>query len=143
MRDKHKITAFYMEMLVLVLVFIGVILLLSQVFVSAKEESAQARLLTKAVRLAENAAELIAGAESREELPELLGENGSAYWAQEGVLLARYDAGLQPDPEGELGLQVSWEEEDGLCRHQLAVSWQDGEPVYELKTAVYRGGRGS
>lgn len=37
MRDKHRITVFYIEMLLLVAVFTGVILVLSNVFATAKE----------------------------------------------------------------------------------------------------------
>ena len=59
MRNKQGITAFSMEMLVLILVFTGVILTLTRMFALSKEQSTQARVLTRGVRLAENTAELL------------------------------------------------------------------------------------
>lgn len=141
MRGKH-ITAFYMEMLVLVAVFTGMIVILSQVFVTAKEQSAQARVLTDAVCLAENAAELAAVSGSWEGFLALLKENGAA-WEENGRLCARYDNDMDPDPKGPFRVDVQWIQQEGLGGALVQVYWQDGpQPVYQLETAVYRGEAG-
>lgn len=138
MRDKHRITAFYMEMLLLVVVFTGVILIISGVFAAAKEQSSNARALNGAVRLAENAAEIVAGTDDRSEMVDLLGGNDSAACHLESQkLLARYNWNMESDPDGAFLVEVTWEEKDGLVDYDITVTWQDGEPVYELKTSVF------
>ena len=56
---KKHITSFYAETLILILVFVAVILTLTQVFGLAKKQSEEAKLLTSAVTLAQNAAEAL------------------------------------------------------------------------------------
>lgn len=127
-----RITAFYMEMLVLVAVFTGVILLLSQVFVTAKEQSAQAKVLTNAVCLAENAAGVHAAYLSVPEL--ILGqmdENHNAALEEDGRIRARYAADMAPDPSGPFTVKVD-------CREGVVeVYWlEEDEPVFRLETGA-------
>ena len=49
MKKKRHITAFYMEMLVLIAVFTVTILILTKVFALAGEQSAKAQVLTNSV----------------------------------------------------------------------------------------------
>lgn len=138
MRDRHRTTAFYIEMLLLVAVFTGVIMVLSGVFAAAREQSSKARELNGAVRLAENAAEIVAGTNDSSEMVELLGGAGSVESYPEGrKLLARYGSGLEPDPDGGFQVEITWAEKDGLVNYDIQVSWQGGEPVYELGTSVF------
>ena len=67
-----RVTSFYVETLILILVFVAVILALTQVFGLAKKQSEEARLLTSAVTLAQNAAEAFSAADSAESLRALL-----------------------------------------------------------------------
>ena len=141
MRGKH-ITAFYMEMLVLVAVFTGMILVLSQVFVAAKGENTRGRGVTDAVCPAGKAAELAAAAGSGEGLLALLEEGGAA-WAEGDLVCARYDSRMAPDPAGPFQVDVQWAWQGGLGEALVRVYWQDGpQPVYQLETAVYRGEAG-
>lgn len=143
MMDKHRITRFYLEMLIMVAVFAGVILLLADVFAAAKEQTNEAKLLTSAVQLAENSAELAAGAENGMELFRQLNEDGSTAWIQEGSSLrTRYDVQMVPDRDGPLWLEISWSEDGNLVRYEIQVLWQE-EPLYQMKTAVYKGGSAS
>ena len=143
MKDKHRTTTFYMEILILVAVFTSVILLLADVFAAAREQTNQAKLLTSAVELVEHSAELAAGASDGMELFRLLDQDGNTAWLQEGSSLrARYDPTMTPDRDGSLWVELSWEEEDGLTHCHIQALWR-GEPVYELETAVYRGGSAS
>lgn len=141
MRNKQGITAFYMEMLVLILVFTGVILTLTRMFALSKEQSTQARVLTRGVRLAENAAELLAAAESPEAFLEMLNQDNAQ--ESEDAIRAWYNADMTPGRQGDFCVAVTWEEQGGLAESEIAVYWQGGaEPVYTLHTAAYLGGGG-
>lgn len=139
MKEKQRITAFYMELLLLAVVFVAVILSLTQVFALAKERSSRAQVLTRSVVLAENAAEVLANA-GEEDLVELLGDGESATWVEEGrVLRAAYDEKMQPLSEGEFQVVLEILPDDGLNTCVISVYWRGGEaPVYTLETVVYR-----
>ena len=59
MKKNGPITAFYLETLLLIVVFIGIILVLTQVFGLSRTQSREARRLTDAVILAQNGAEAV------------------------------------------------------------------------------------
>ena len=145
MKKNGHVTAFYLETLVLILVFVSIILVLTHVFGLARAASGEARLLTNAVTIAGNAAEAFSAAESPEELCEMLNEAENAELVSEdgtSVLLVRYDRNMHPASGGDLLLKLSMEPEDlGLTRAAIRVYWKDSaEPVYTLPTAVYRKG---
>ncbi|MCI9116432.1 MAG: hypothetical protein HFE87_07175 [Acutalibacter sp.] len=144
MNRKQGITAFYIELLVLILVFLGVILTLTRIFAFAKEESGQAQVLTRAVCLAENAAELVGAAQSPQELLALLNQGDNAQQEADGGVRAWYSRDMQPHWDGDFCVDVSWQEEGRLVESEIAVYWQNGtEPVYTLRTGAYRGGDGA
>lgn len=150
MSKGRHMTAFYLETVLMVIIFVLVIAALAQVFSMAKTESRQAEQLTNAVCLAQNAAEAVAAAGSEEELSQLLQENGNVT-AEKGGLTAWYDGKLQPvsaeaaaaDPSS-MRMEVSWEpgkEEPGagtMVNSTIAVyEGAAQEPVYTLDTGVY------
>ena len=101
MRKNGQVTAFYLETLLLILVFIAIILVLTQVFGLGRMQSAEAKGLNDAVTLAQNAAEAVAASESAEELLGLLNtSDNAAPLADTAGVSARYDASLRPDPSG-------------------------------------------
>ena len=160
---KHKarrVTAFYIEALILVALLTVMILVLTWVFAWAGQCSMRAGLLTDAVHLAENGAEAVAASKSLEEVRELLEENGNAdiiAWpdqedsSEDGevpALRVYYDDDLNPAREGELWMDIRWMEPvpgegtggSGLVESVITVNRAgEGEPVYTLKTAVYIG----
>lgn len=139
-QNRQAITAFYIEMLVLILVFTGVILTLTRMFAIAKQQSGEAWVLTRAVRLAENAAELQGAAGGPEELLELL-DRGNAEKSGEGVVRAWYGDDMEPSREGDFCVAVSWKQRGGLAESVIDVYWLGGEePVYSLSTAAFVGG---
>lgn len=146
-RKRKHITAFYMETLVLVLIFTAVILVLTKVFALSGQMSGKARALTNAVHLAENAAEAVAASDSLEMLAGLLEENGNVrILRQDGqeILQARYDEAMKPAADGNVLVEVQWVPEagveKGLTQGVIHVSREDsGEQLYMLKTAVYMG----
>ena len=144
---KQHITAFYMETLVLALIFTVVILVLTKVFALSGQMSSNARLLTNAVHLAENAAEAFAASDSPEALAGLLEENENVLMLEEdGNTLVRvsYDEEMRPAPEGNFLMDVLWVPEEGvekgLVQGIIRVYRNDSkEEIYMLKTAVYTG----
>ena len=143
----QHITSFYMETLVLALIFIAVILVLTKVFALSGQMSGKAKVLTNAVHLAENAAEALAASDSLEMLAVLLEEDGNVeILRQDGqaVLQARYDEKMKPAADGSFLVEVLWVpeagNENGLTQGVINVSREDsGEQLYMLKTAVYMG----
>lgn len=138
---KNHITGFYIETLVLVAAFVAVVLILTQVFGISRNKSQEAKLLTTAVALAENAAEAVSASDSPEKVLELLNTGENAQLEGAGIT-ARYDTDLAPDPDGTLRLTASWEPSDTgtgtLVNSHIDVWYEDGaEPLYSIETAVY------
>lgn len=131
-------TAFYMETLFLASIFVILILVLVQVFAFAIHMSDNARMLTGAVQLAENAAEAVAASDSREKLLLFLDEGGNAQINHNGVV-CEYDRDMKPQPGGDIQMEVTWEPgENGIVDSRITVFSEDVEaPVYIMSTAVY------
>ena len=159
MKNKHEhITAFYIETILLIVCFIAVILLLTNVFGLGKLESTKAKDLTNGVRLAESAAEMFAAAEGPAELGRLLGDEETVTVASvssqyplpdrdrmEALIFAYYDKDLQPVPEEQsfYTVLIAWRPQTNkdatLANGKITVCRTDNaeDPIYELETAVY------
>ena len=145
MKKSGQLTAFYIEMLLMTVAVTVMVLLLTRFFALGRSESSQARDLTGAVSLAENAAEAFSASRSPEDLRAILDENGNALLV-EGTALptvrASYGSDRQADPNGPLVLLVTWEEEEAeegrLATAVITVSGEGGAAeLYSLRTAVY------
>ncbi|MBQ3955896.1 MAG: hypothetical protein II680_08400 [Clostridia bacterium] len=138
---KKHITSFYVETLILILVFVAVILTLTQVFGMAKKQSEEAKLLTSAVTLAQNAAEAFSAsaADSGDALLALLDEGGNAS-ISDGKITAAYDADMTPDPDGILRVEVSgetWIMSEHYAKGTIRVVRADtGAEIYSVETAA-------
>ena len=143
MKKNGHITAFYLETLLLIVVFIGIILVLTQVFGLSRTQSREARRLTDAVILAQNGAEAVSAAKSPQEAAALLAqETGTWGTAVKGSgFQVRFDRSLRPDPEGIYTVLVSWDDEgDGFVRSQINVYYgAERNPLYTLETAAFHG----
>lgn len=143
MKTRNHITAFYVEALLLIVVFIGIIMVLTGVFGQGIMRSSDAKALTESVILAENAAEMAAASDSGEELLTRMNENNNARTLTDGVYTveARYNEDLEADENGKYIVDISWEpegDEGGLVKNLILVSLEGGdEPVYTLESAVY------
>ena len=131
MKSKRT-TAFYLETLLLIVVFLIVILVLTRTFGNARRESASARELTNAVLTAQNAAEAVSAPKDIESLSSLLGSEGPARVSEGKVLAER----------GDYRLEVTWEPEQqpggSLVSSRITVFLGDGgKAIYELDTAVF------
>lgn len=146
MKKSEHVTAFYVEVLLLMLVVTLMVLVLTNVFALSRMESATARSLTNAVSLAENAAEAFSASSAPGQLLGLLDEGGNAGFVDNAAvttLRAAYDADMRPDPDGGTVLLITWEPESAgageLVRSTITVLGESGSEIYTLRTAVWLG----
>ena len=146
MRERSSVTGFYLETLLLIVVFLSVILVLTQVFGLAQTQSVRAKQLNDAVILAGNAAEAVAACGSPEELLMLLNENQNALPMPDSAgVTASYASDLSPQAQGAYRVGVTWLPEiceKGTMIHSV-VEVRCGtpeEPVYRLETESFRRG---
>ena len=142
MKKQQHITAFYLETLLLIVVFISIILVLTQIFGMGKLQSGEAKRLTNAVCLAENAAEAFAAATTPEEAAALLNENDNAALTTDTAgVTARYDTDMKPDAAGPFRVELLWQADGELIHAVIQVFYGgDGDPVYTLRTAHFAKG---
>ena len=123
---RKQITSFYLESLLLIALFTAILLVLLGVFTGAKAQSAQAEQLTRAVLLAEDAAEALAASDSAESLQTLLNETYDTQLAGNVLTVSRdgYDMHITLDRAG------------ALLRGDIRVM-RNGQEIYALASAVY------
>lgn len=140
MKKSSHVTAFYIETLLLIVVFIGVILILTGIFGLGRAQGAAAKELNNAVCLAQNAAEAVSASKSAEELLSILNENSNASLMPDGTgVSAFYGKNMEPDENGLYRVDVSWiDDGSGLIRSVIEVRCgEEAETVYSLETAVF------
>jgi hypothetical protein len=155
MKNKHAhITAFYLETLLMILVFVAVILMLTQVFGASRKLSAEAGYLSDAATISESVSAAVRASDDEEALIGIL--NGAAGDSANGtpaVLLngasvptieVRYDDDLVPAGDGPYEVTVTWEKTAGTrgdyVDSEITVR-RDGveEPVLVTHTGTYTG----
>ena len=148
MKRKEHITSFYLETLLLIVVFVGIILVLTQVFGMARARSSQAKEKTSAVCLCQNAAEAFAAADSSQELVNLLNENNNVFLESaddtKGLVNAFYNTDREPNENGSLKIEISWKKDavgkaaaDKILRHAKIRALKKEKVIYELETSAY------
>ena len=123
---RKQITSFYLESLLLIVIFTAILLVLLGVFSGAKVQSARAEQLTQAVILAENAAEAVAAADSVESLQALL--DAAESLRLDGDVLSFSSDGYE--------VNIIYEP-DGAMRYSAIRVSKGGEEIYALETADY------
>ena len=140
---QNSMTILFIETLTLLVIFTIVIIALMKGFLFAGKLSREADSLSKAVHLAENAAEMVSASESGETLLSLLNENGNAYVLKQTddicIYRAAYDTDMNPASGGTFYADVSWKPgQDGLVKSTVAVYRNnEKEPIYSLDLTVY------
>lgn len=137
--------AFFIKMLLRLVVFTIVTIILSRGFLFAEKLSREAELLSKAVHLAENTAEIVSISESGEMLFSLLNENENVCVLEQeadvlyDVYRVTYDGDMNPAANGIFCVDVSWiPGHNGLVRSTVSVYWIDNpEALYSLDLSVY------
>ena len=146
MKKHSHITGFYLETLMLIVVFLVIILVLTQVFGLAQMQSTEAKRLTGAVILAQNAAEAVSASRTPEDLLALLNDDNNAFpMTDTAGVTARYDSDLNPDAGGIYRVDVTWIQEEAgdgtMIRSVAEVRCEETEaPVYRLETEKFRSG---
>ena len=148
MKRKEHITSFYLETLLLIVVFVGIILVMTQVFGMARARSSQAKEKTSAVCLCQNAAEAFAAADSSQELVNLLNDNHNVFLESaddnQGLVNAFYNTDRKPNENGSLKIEISWKKDavgkpaaDKILRHAKIRALKKEKVIYELETSAY------
>ena len=148
MKRKEHITSFYLETLLLIVVFVGIILVLTQVFGMARARSSQAKEKTSAVCLCQNAAEAFAAADSSQELVNLLNDNHNVFLESaddnQGLVNAFYNTDRKPNENASLKIEISWKKDavgkpadDKILRHAKIRALKKEKVIYELETSAY------
>ena len=143
MKQKSHLTSFYVETLLMVLIFTGMIVILSSVFSLARVQSVRSARLTNAVCLAQNAAEAVAASTSAQDVLEILEEEDNGELTEENgrtAVVLLYDDDMHADHSGVCSVTVTWEktDRDDFVRSNITVSRQgEQDPVYELQTGVW------
>ena len=154
MKNKHAhVTAFYLETLLMILVFVAVILMLTQVFGQSRKLSAEAGYLSDAATISESVSAAVRASESEEQLLSILvlaaGESKEAparMLDDAGVptIEATFDETLAPAADGPYTVTATWEKTEGArgdyVESEITV-YRDGleEPVLTTKTGTYTG----
>ncbi len=130
--------SFYMEVMIMLVVFIAVIVNLSRVFTLSRRQSWQARQLSDAVILASSGAEICASCRSEEELLELLQDAGAK--RSDAGITASFNDRFEMDPSGEMIMEIGWlPEGEKFVETPISISC-NGTEIYTLNTGHYLGG---
>ena len=141
MKDRGHSTAFYIETLVMIMIFVVIILVLTKVFAIAKADSINAKELTNAVAMAQNTAEVIQSSESKDEFITLMDEDGNVTEDGDTVVI-RYDKDNKADSQGIYAVNVTWTpkktDAGELVTSDISVIYGDDEDsIYDMSTKVY------
>lgn len=139
MKEKRQITTFYLETLLMMVVFVSIIMVLTRVFGGARARSLQAEHLTNAVTLAQNTAEAVSASGTPGDLCAILNEDRNAVLLEEdgggrARVRAYYDGRMKPVPVKE----DDFNENGGQTQYTLSGDTGDGlvvEAVWEKPEA--------
>ena len=140
---KQQFTSFYLEALLLIVVFVAMILVLTGVFGAARVQSTRARQLSQAVTLAANAAEAVSASDDLAKTAELLDQGGNVRM-KDGLLEADYLLSGAPSPNGpgalHLTVKTAPSADDPLLESAKIEVYVTGEevPLYTLETSFFR-----
>ncbi|MBO5555145.1 MAG: hypothetical protein J5941_06405 [Solobacterium sp.] len=138
--NQKRNTGFYIEAILLLLVFVFVIRILVMVNAVSHNVSEDARRLTDGVILASNGAELVLASDSPEELMGLLKEGSPE--RENSVITVRFDDTLEMNPAGTKELVIDWQDASDDFVHAVITVYDQGREVYTLTTGGYlEGGR--
>ena len=153
MKQRRHLTAFYLETLIMILVVVGILIVLTQVMGSSRNQSARAKRLTEAVVIAQNTAEVAAQYPDLADLRYALHldnfeKTGEEYEKQhcEGTwrwehLQTDKDANVQLnyyETDYRLSVDRTWE--DNLARDIIEVRVEGRDEVtYTLEAKTFQG----
>ena len=133
--NRERNTGFYLEAIVILLVFILVIHTLVRVYAGSRSASQDAQRLTDAVILASNGAELVLASDTPDKLMEFLKEGNPKQ--ENSVITVHFDDTLELAPDGEHELVIDWQETEADFVHAVITVYHRGTEVYTLTTGSY------
>ena len=119
------------EIILILSAFICCILILSKAFVSARMASSEASVLSDAVKLASDCADVFLACGDENEILSVLNEAGNA--KKEEAISVTYDEDLKPSAGGAFEVKIAIDEASGFATAKLSVFYKD-EQVYEIET---------
>lgn len=134
---KFRNLSFGLQIILMLLTVVLSISVMVRAFVSAKVRSDEARILSDAITLASNGAEVFRSSLDENEIYRALNENNNAILADEIIVL--YNEDLEPDQNGNLVMAIALNEEKDFTKAEIKVYYYDKE-VYSLSTGM-KGGR--
>ena len=119
------------EIIVILAVFILAISVLTKAFVLAEQRSSKAAVLSDAVSLASNCADVFLASKDDEEIYRILNESDNAEKGED--LKVFYDEDLKASKQGKFTVILHEEEKDGFITADISVFYAD-ELIYEIST---------
>ena len=134
MKQKQNF-GFYMETIIMLLVFMVAIPNIVRVFTASYGTSRNAERLTDAVILASNGAELVLASHSPEEIMTVLEDAGPKL--EDTVITAHFDDNLEMSKDGPIEMKIDWQETEADFAHTVITISYSGKELYELETGRY------
>ncbi len=139
MSDRRAVTDFYVETLMMILVFIGIMMVLTRIFVLSKAQENKARNLTRAVTIAANVAEGLSLSDDIEKEMNEIGLTGSLTEdTQEKKIYEgdwKWTGRDRKNQAQDYRVRITCTLDAGMAHYLIEVfHGSDKKPVYELKT---------
>ena len=139
MNERRAVTAFYVETLMMILVFIGIMMVLTRIFVLSKTQENEARNLTRAVTIAGNVAEGLSLSDDVETNMKKTGLEGSLVENTEKKKI--YEGkwtwpGKNPGQKGQnYKVRITLTRDRKMVHHLIQIYCGDEKkPVYTIET---------
>ena len=145
MKNKHAhVTAFYLETLLMILVFVAVILMLTQVFGQSRKLSAEAGYLSDAATISESVSAAVRASSDEDELFAALNWAEEKSGADVPTIEVRFGEDLMPAVDGPYHVTVTWESTEGArgdyVESEITVNRTGiDEPLLTTHTGTYTG----
>ena len=134
MKQKQNF-GFYMETIIMLLVFMIAISNIVRVFTASYGKSRNAEHLTDAVILASNGAELVLASQSPEEIMSVLKDAGPEL--EDSVITAHFDDNLEMSKDGPIEMKIDWQETEADFAHAVITVSYSAMELYTLTTGKY------
>lgn len=130
---KFRSFSFGIQIIMMLLVVVLSISIMVQAFAAAKVQSDEAKVLSQAITLAADGAEVVMAQKSEEKIFRVLNEKDNAILADE--IIAIYDEDLNPDQQGNLVMAIRLDPKTDFTEVLIKIYYFDKE-IYTLNTGV-------
>ncbi len=135
MKDRRAITAFYVETLLMIVVFIGIMMVLTRILVLSKMQEKKAQHLTEAVTVAANVAEALSASDEIEEAIKVLDLEEGAFEKPGRIYAGTYRISKEGKDDTLYKVRITKTEEGKIAHHLIEIfTGNEKDPVYQLTT---------